>query len=509
MKEVIIIGAGFSGLSTACYMAKAGYKVTVLEKHDQPGGRARKFEVDGFVFDMGPSWYWMPDIFESFFSDFGKSVEDFYRLKRLDPSYQIIFEKDQLIKIPAGLNELFDLFEEIESGSSHHLKNFLKEAKYKYEVGMGEFVHKPSLSFFEFMDWRLLPAMLKLDMTKSISSVIRSKFKDSRLRRILEFPVLFLGATPQKTPALYSLMNYADLSLGTWYPMGGMYKIVEGMHNLALSLGVNFIFNQNIESFIYSDKSITGAKTQHNIFNGDIVVASCDYHHIEAKIIDPRYRNYSDEYWTKRTMAPSSLIFYLGINKKLKNLKHHNLFFDEDFNLHADEIYNNPKWPSKPLFYVCAPSQTDISVALSGRENIFILIPIAPGLNETDEIIDTYFNEIITRMETHCGESFRENIIYKKSYSPQNFVVDYNAFKGNAYGLANTLIQTAFLKPKMKNRHLDNLYFTGQLTVPGPGVPPSIISGKVVSELIKRQHPLKKDNHHNKRPPGKTKNTSQ
>lgn len=494
MKKVIVIGAGFSGLSTACYLAAAGYNVTVIEKHDQPGGRARKFEEGGFIFDMGPSWYWMPDIFENFFSDFGRKVADFYELKRLDPSYQVIFENDQIIEIPAGLNELFDVFEKTEPGSSYHLKRFLKEAKYKYETGMRDFASKPSLSFLEFIDRRLLMAMLKLDMGRSISSVVKSRFKESKLQRILEFPVLFLGAPPQDIPALYSLMNYADLSLGTWYPMGGMYKIVEGMYHLAKSLGVRFEFGQNLERFTYSGKNITGVQTQRAAFNADLVVASCDYHHVDSKILAPEYKNYSTEYWAKRTMAPSSLIFYLGINKSLKNIRHHNLFFDEDFDAHADEIYRHPKWPSKPLFYVCCPSKTDSAVAPEDGENIFILIPVAPDLKASDEIADKYFDEIITKLESHCGEPFRENIVYKKTYSPKNFVSDYNAFKGNAYGLANTLRQTAFLKPKMKNKHLNNLYFTGQLTVPGPGVPPSIISGKIVSKLIRNEHPLKAKN---------------
>ncbi len=491
-KKAIIIGAGFSGLSSACYMAKAGYSVTVLEKHDQPGGRARKFEVEGFVFDMGPSWYWMPDIFEKFFKDFGKDVADYYDLKRLDPGYQVVFQNNELVKIPANEEQLFDLFEEIEPGSAWHLKKFLQEAKYKYETGMTDFVNKPSLSFMEFADLRLLKAMMQLDMTKSISSVVRSKFKNEKIRQILEFPVLFLGATPQETPALYSLMNYADLTLGTWYPMGGMYKIVEGMYDLAVSLGVNFEFENDVQKFIYDGAKVLGVKTSDRQYDSDIVICSCDYHHIDSQILEEKYRNYSEKYWSARTMAPSSLIYYLGIDKKLNNLEHHNLFFDEDFNLHAHEIYKDPKWPSKPLFYVCAPSTTDESVAPEGFENIFILIPIAPDLRENDEIIERYFDEILAKLEKHCGQSIRENIIYRKTYSTKDFVLDYNAFKGNAYGLANTLMQTAFLKPKMKNKHLKNLYFTGQLTVPGPGVPPSIISGKVVSELIAKEHSEKR-----------------
>jgi phytoene desaturase len=489
-KRITIIGAGFSGLSSACYLAKAGYQVSVLEKHSTPGGRARKFEEEGFVFDMGPSWYWMPGVFEKFFADFGKKVEDYYHLERLDPSYQVIFEEGQIVKVPAKLQELYDLFEEVEPGSSQHLKNFLEEAKYKYDTGMGEFVQKPSLSIMEFADLRVLMALIKLDMLKSVSSVVKSKFKDSKLQRILEFPVLFLGARPQETPALYTLMNYADLSLGTWYPMGGMYQIVEAMYSLAKDLGVEFEFSADVLNFEYKGKNISSVVTSGGKYMTDIVVASCDYHHIDTKVLEPIYRNYSEEYWEKRIMAPSSLLYYLGVDKSIPKLKHHNLFFDEDFNVHAHEIYKEPKWPEKPLFYACVPSKTDPSVAPKGKENIFLLVPIAPGLHDTPEILEKYYDLMIDKLEKFTGESIKEHVIVKKTFSPSVFIKDYNAFKGNAYGLANTLMQTAFLKPKMKNKNLNNLYFTGQLTVPGPGVPPSIISGQVVCGLIRSEHSL-------------------
>jgi phytoene desaturase len=494
-KRITVIGAGFSGLSAACYLAKEGYEVKLLEKHSTPGGRARKFEEKGFVFDMGPSWYWMPEVFENFFADFGKRAEDYYQLERLDPSYQVIFEEGQIVKVPAKLQELYDLFEEIEPGSSTHLRKFLEEAKYKYDTGMGEFVQKPSLSVLEFADLRVLMALIKLDMLKSVSSVVKSKFKDSKLQRILEFPVLFLGARPQETPALYTLMNYADLSLGTWYPMGGMYQIVEAMYSLAKSLGVEFEFEADVERFEYKDKKVSAVITSKGSFESDLVVASCDYHFIESKVLEPAYRNYSEAYWENRTMAPSSLLYYLGVDKTLKNLKHHNLFFDEDFNVHAHEIYKAPKWPEKPLFYACVPSKTDASVAPAGQENIFLLVPIAPGLQDTPEILEKYYDLMIDKLERFTGESIRDHVVVKRTFSPKVFIKDYNAFKGNAYGLANTLMQTAFLKPKMKNKNLKNLYFTGQLTVPGPGVPPSIISGQVVCGLIKSEHPLKSRAH--------------
>ncbi|WP_235297460.1 phytoene desaturase family protein [Portibacter marinus] len=482
MKKVIVIGSGFSGLAAASCLADDGYDVTILEKNSSPGGRARKFEVDGFTFDMGPSWYWMPEVFEDYFSKFGKKVSDYYDLVRLDPSYRIYY-KDDTLEVPAKLDDLYELFESIEKGSADKLRKFLNEAAYKYKVGMEEFVWKPSHSITEFMDLRIAKSAIRLQMFSSISKQVRSLFKDDRLIQLLEFPVLFLGATPQKTPALYSLMNHADLALGTWYPMGGMHKIIEGMVSLAEELGVKIKLDHEVSHIdIYKNKANT-VRTNHGDFPCDFVVGSADYRHIEQHLLDEPYRKYDATYWDNRAMAPSSLLFYLGINKKLDRLKHHNLFFDKDFDQHAVDIYEEPRWPRDPLFYACVPSRTDASVAPKGMENVFLLMPIAPDLPDSEAEREEYFNRMIRRLENFAGEPIREHIVYKRSYGVDNFKEDYHAFKGNAYGLANTLLQTAFLKPKMKSK-VKNLFFTGQLTTPGPGVPPSLISGQVVAREI-------------------------
>lgn len=487
MKKVVVIGSGFSGLSAACCLAKEGYSVTVLEKNDILGGRARQFETDGFVFDMGPSWYWMPDVFEHFFGLFGKKVSDYYHLIRLDPSYQVFFGENDRVDIPAQMPDLEALFEKIEPGSAAKLRKFLTEAEYKYRVGMGEFVHKPSHNIWEFADLRILSSMIRLQMFTNLSSHVRQLFKSEKLIQLLEFPVLFLGATPQKTPALYSLMNYADMSLGTWYPMGGMFNIVEAMASLARELGVEIKTNQEVAQIETSKGKVVSVLTIDGTrYAADAFVGSADYHHIETKLLDPAHRNYKEDYWKSRVMAPSSLLWYIGVNKRIEGLRHHNLFFDEDFGLHSEEIYTTPQWPTRPLFYASAPSVTDPSVAPAGCENLFLLIPVAPGLEDTPEIRQHYFDIVMERLERHTGQSIRPHIVYQRSYAHADFVQDYHAFRGNAYGLANTLLQTAFLKPKMKNRHLSNLWYTGQLTVPGPGVPPSLISGQVVAGELKR-----------------------
>ncbi|HMO40665.1 MAG TPA: phytoene desaturase family protein [Saprospiraceae bacterium] len=483
-KKVIVIGSGFAGLSAATSLAQAGYEVTILEKNSVPGGRARQFVAEGFTFDMGPSWYWMPDVFEQYFAQFGKKPADYYNLVRLDPSYSIIFGKDDVMNVPARLNDLYALFEHYEPGSSANLKKFLAEAEYKYRVGMSEFVHKPSLSILEFADWRIVASLFRLQMFSSIANSVRKLFKNEQLIQMLEFPVLFLGATPENTPAMYSLMNHADLALGTWYPMGGMFKIIEGMVRLAEEQGVQIRLNENVQSIYVPNGHATKVITQNTEYEADVVVGAADYHHVEQQLLPEHSRQYDEKYWDKRVMAPSSLLFYLGVNKKLDNLHHHNLFFDTDFRQHAVEIYDQPQWPSNPLFYVCAPSVTDASVAPAGCENLFILIPLAPDLEDSEALRAQYFEVVMNRLENLTGQEIRKHIVYQRSFAHNDFKQDYNAYKGNAYGLANTLLQTAFLKPRLRSRKVNNLFYTGQLTTPGPGMPPSLISGQVVAKEI-------------------------
>jgi phytoene desaturase len=493
-KKVIVIGAGFAGLSTASFLAKMGWEVTLIEKHDLPGGRARKFKAEGFTFDMGPSWYWMPDIFERYFNAFGKKVSDYYALKRLDPSYRVYFEKEGW-DIPANYKELQNLLESVEPGAAKALDAFMAEAKFKYDVGVGKLVHNPGLSLTEFLDMDLIKGVFKLDVFQSMKKHVAKFFKHPSIQSLMEFPVLFLGALPEKTPALYSLMNYADIKGGTWYPEFGMYSIVQGMHDLAISLGVQFKLGEEVTSIkvqagkavaVHTLKNATGEKQEYTM---DVIVGAGDYHHIETKLLAPAYQSYSAAYWDSRVMAPSSLLYYVGLNKKLEGVLHHQLFFDTDFGIHGQEIYSDPKWPTRPLFYASVPSVTDPTVAPEGCENLFLLIPIAAGLEgDTEEIRDQYFEMIIQRFEERIGQSIRSSIVYKRSYAVKEFKEDYHSFRGNAYGLANTLLQTANLKPSCKSKKVNNLYYTGQLTVPGPGVPPSLISGEVVAKLVDQKH---------------------
>jgi phytoene desaturase len=494
LKKAVVIGSGFSGISTASFLAKAGWDVTVVEKHGIAGGRARMFSEEGFVFDMGPSWYWMPDVFERYFDSFGKKRSDYYGLQRLDPSYRIYWENESM-DIPANYEELKNLFETIEKGSGKKLDKYLEQAEYKYRIGINKLVQKPGQSLTEFLDLDLIKGLFRLEVFSSIKQHISNHFKSPKLQQLLQFPVLFLGALPKDTPALYSLMNFADIKGGTWYPENGMFSIVKGMLQLATELGVKFQFNENVVSIVTEGNITKGIKTEYfengkkeiKDYHAEVVIASADYHFVETALLPPELRSYSEAYWNKRILAPGCLLYYVGLNKKLKNITHHSLFFDVNFDKHGDEIYRSKEWPSNPLFYVSATSVSDESVAPKGCENLFFLIPVASGLSgDSEDLRNEYFKKIITRFENHIGEKIINNIIYKRTFGPDDFVNDYNAYKGNAYGLANTLLQTAILKPSCRSKKVKNLFYTGQFTVPGPGVPPSLISGEVVArEVVK------------------------
>jgi phytoene desaturase len=537
-------------------------RVIVLEKQPGPGGRAAQLKAEGFTFDMGPSWYWMPDVFDRFFQSFGKKTSDYYKLTRLDPSYRIYWpeseidlvdsdntkrvntelqnlaqtqndppadqqedvgslEQVQIVSfpdkqinvhsqtntqshfnstdnkgqvdpgnftdLPADIGELKKLFESIEPGAAAKLDKFLKEAEYKYRVGMQKLVYKPGLSIFEFADLQVMKGAFQLDLFTSMEKHVDHYFQHPRLREILKFPVLFLGALPKDTPALYSLMNYADIVGGTWYPEGGMYRVVEAMYQLALELGVDFNFNEAVTEITVESKSVHEVITRRNIYYADAIIGAADYHHIETQLIPSICQSYSDQYWESRKMSPSCLLYYIGINKKVANLLHHSLFFDTDFGKHAAEIYESPAWPTDPLFYVCASSVTDAAAAPTGHENLFFLIPVAAGISDDSEALrESYLQEILSRFENRTGIKIQDAIVYKKSFAYSDFVGNYNSFKGNAYGLANTLRQTAILKPSCRSKKIDNLFYAGQLTVPGPGVPPSLVSGEVVAgEVLK------------------------
>ena len=464
-KKVVVIGAGFAGLSAACTLAKEGFDVTVLERLPEVGGRCRTWSSHGYHFDMGPSWYWMPDVFDDFFASFGRKTSDYYTLRRLDPPYRLFLANGRTLDVPDRMQDLEVLFERTERGAGKQLRAFMAQARYKYDVAMSDYVRRPSLRLSEFMDLRMLREAFRLDMFRSQAAHVRSFFKHPDLVAIMEWPVLFLGGSPKSVPAMYSLMNYAAVELGTWYPIGGMSQIPRGMAKLAEELGVRILCGEQygverilVEPCAGGSKgaghghaggrgwlggggkgTTTGVLTGAGVFHADFVVGAGDYHHMEQVLLEEPFRFLSAGQWDAYTMSPSSLLFYLGVSKRLNNLRHHNLFFDEDLEQHAHEIYVQPQWPSKPLFYVCLAALSDPTCAPQGHENLFVLIPLAAGLTDTEELRDRYYDVVMARLEAHTGQAIRECVTVKRSYAMRDFERDYRSYKGNAYGLANTL----------------------------------------------------------------------
>ena len=485
MKSVVIIGSGFSSLASAAYMAKVGYKVTVLEKNEQLGGRASVLEMDGYRFDMGPSWYWMPDVFERFFADFGKKVSDYYTLEKLAPAYRVVFGKDDFVDIADNPQSIAETFDTIEQGSGQKLLRFLNSAHANYEIAMQDMVYKPGLSPLELVS---VKSAMRLNLFfKSISKQIRNEIKHPKLRSILEFPVLFLGAKPNNTPAFYNFMNYADFGLGTWYPKGGFNAVALGMVKLGRELGVTFKTDTTVTGFEFEGDRISAVTTESSRYPCDLVISGADYAHAENLLGEKR--NYPETYWDKKTFAPSSLLYYVAFNRKVNHLLHHNLFFDTDFEAHAKEIYDTKVFPAKPLFYANFSSKTDDGLSPPGTDVGFFLVPVAVDLEDNEDIHEKYFNILLDRVKHCTGEDLRDAIVFKKSFGIADFKERYNSCRGNAYGLANTLLQTSILRPSIKNKKVKNCFYTGQLTVPGPGVPPALISGKVVTDYILKNVP--------------------
>lgn len=483
-KKVAIIGSGFASLAAACYLAKDGYEVEIFEKNSNIGGRARQLKKEGFCFDIGPTWYWMPDVFERFFADFGKKPSDYYELEKLSPAYKVFFGEEDSITIEDSLEKICAAFEAEEPGSSKKLKEFIKEAKDNYDIAIKDLVYRPGVSPLELVTPTTAGKIGQFFST--ISKEVRKEFSNTKLVQILEFPVLFLGAKASNTPAFYSFMNYADFGLGTWHPKGGMYKVIEGMESLAKSLGIKINTNAPVSEIFVENNTATGIQVNGKKIKADYILSGADYHHTETLL--PEYkRQYKESYWQKKTFAPSALLFFAGFNKKLENVTHHTLFFDTDFEKHAKAIYDDAEWPENPLFYASFPSVTDDAAAPESKEAGIFLIPLAPDVEDTPEIREKYFQKIITRFESLTNQNVTDHLLFKESFCVKDFKEEYNSYKGNAYGLANTLLQTAFLRPKLKSKKVHKLFFTGQLSVPGPGVPPSLISGKLAAGLIQKE----------------------
>jgi phytoene desaturase len=483
-KKAIIIGAGFGGLSLAPLLAKKGYKVQIIEKNSTAGGRARVWKSKGFSFDMGPSWYLGPEIFEKYFAEFGLKPSDLYQLKRLDPAYRLFFSPDDIIDISPRLKDVYKLFDSLEENGAEKLKKYLVQSKYQYDVSMENFIYKEYKNIFSFINKKLLKEGPKLNVFDNMEKFTAKFFSSDKSRKIVSYTMVFLGGSPKNTPGMYAIMAHMDMNLGVWYPMGGFGVIVKKMVELAKKHQVSFIYNNEVKSILIKDGQAIGVKTNKGTYPADVVISNADLQFTETKLLPKNYQSYPQEYWDKKIISPSAFIVYLGVKRKVKNLGHHNLVLANDWNQHFNAIFDNPAWHKNPSYYISCPSKTDPTVAPKGMENIFILVPSAPGLNDTDAAREKYYQLIIKDLQKNIGDNFEKDIIVKRIYSHRDFIQDYHAFKGTALGMAPTFFQSAFFRPNHSSKKVKKLFYTGLYNHPGTGVPMVMISSQIAAEEI-------------------------
>lgn len=480
--NIIIIGAGFGGLSAAAYLAKAGHSVTIFEKNSAPGGRAHTVYQDGFQFELGPSWYLMPDVFEEFFADFNHKPSDFYRLKQLVPSYRVYDSGGAFTARPRPAASMD--FEQLEVGAGARLAQLLDETKKEYETVRRDILPLSGLSKSQYMKSSVLRLASDPKLLGSYHSRISKVVSHETLQHVLEFMVVFLGGSPRNIPALYGLLAHVDFGLGIWYPKGGFTAVAKAVEAVAKEQGVKIIYDAPVERLLVEKGRIKGVVVDGNEYAADRVVANADYHTVDTKLVPSEYRVFDDRRWDSKTLSPSAVLATIGVKKHV-DLEHHTLFFDTDWDGNFADAFDLHQINDKPLFYVCAPSKSDAGVAPDGCENIFILIPISGKADVSQSQAEQLAQNAIERIEERVGQSFQKDIIIKNVYGPDYFKETFNAFNGNAFGLAHTSLQSGPLRPPMRSPKLPGLYFTGQYTNPGTGVPLVLISGKVVAGIMR------------------------
>ncbi len=502
-KSVIIIGAGLASLASASLLSKKGYEVTLYDKNDMVGGRAslltKKSTKGTFIFDKGPSWYMMPDVFADFFAILGEDIHKYLKLSLLSPSYRIFQQGGKpSYDFYADLAKNKHTFESLEKGSGAVLEKFLAQTKYQYDIAKNEFMYKNVDSIFDFLNKRTATLGRELPLLQKQSTIVNKLFTNELLRKVMQYQTVLLGTSPFDTPGIYTLMNYVDFGLGVWYPEGGIYEVPKALALIATKQGTIIHLNTEVKRILIRDGTAYGCVLADDTeVYADIVISNADYEHTEMNLIEEKYRTHTQKWWNKRTLAPSAFILYLGVEGTIPTLSHHNLFFPDAWKENFDTIFKKPKWPDYPAFYICAPSKTDSTIAPVGTENLFVLVPIASDLDTSVVGKEAYADKILDMIAKECNiPHLRERILVKEIYSVEDFKKDYNAFKGTALGLAHTLMQTSLFRPNNVSKKIKNLYFTGAGTNPGIGMPICLISAELVYkriENIKTAEPLTED----------------
>jgi len=484
-RRLVVIGAGFSGLTAAALLAKDGWNVTIMEKNADIGGSARVWKSKGFTFDMGPTWYLMPEVFERYFSLMGHRCEDYYETILLNPSYRVFFEDAEQIDITPDIEETKATFERFEPGGAKKLNRFLENAAYRYDIAMREFLYREYHSIFDFFNIRMIVQGSRLKLFRSLDKEVSSYFTDHRAKKILEYAMVFLGSSPYNARAIYSIMAHIDLTLGVWAPLGGMGSVIEAVRKLGEYNGVVIHTEEPVKKIEQRDDGTTHVITNTAKYPADVVLSGADYVHVETDLLDGPCKSYPSRYWQKKVIAPSMFLIYLGINKRIGALTHHNFYFATKWDEHFTSIFDSPCWPVNPSYYVHCPSKTEDTLAPTGCETVLILVPVAPGLDDNDERRQLFTEQIIGHFEKLIGTGIRDSITVQRVFSHRDFISDYNSYQGTALGLSHTLLQTAVFRPSHRSNKMKNLFYTGQYTHPGIGVPMAFIASEIVAGEIK------------------------
>jgi len=497
-KKVIIIGAGIGGLGTAALLSKRGYDVTILEKNEKIGGRANIFTAEGYTFDMGPSWYLMPDVFEHFYDLMEEDINKHLNLVKLGPSYKVFFPGDPeypVVDIHSDLKKDLPTLEQFEPGITPKLRKYLETSGKQYELAKKSFMYRNYDSIFDFFKWELMKEGRHMNPLQTMEKYLNKNFSDDRVKKILEYTLVFLGSEPKKTPALYNIMNFIDFHYGVYYPKGGIYTIIDSLKSMNDTHGTTIHTNTGVSEIIIENKTATGVRLENGeIMNADYIISNADLHFTETKLIaEKKHQTFPEKYWDKAVMGPSAFIMYLGLDREVPNLTHHNLRFAQNWKENFKELFDEPALPTDPSYYVCKPTHTDTNIAPKGKDILFMLVPIAAGMTITDDMKKSYRDKIIGMMKTDLNlPDLEESIVYEKSYWGDDFGRDYNAYKGTALGMAHTLKQT-LLRPGNKSKKVKNLFYVGAGTNPGIGMPICLISAELMYkrlEGIKHPNPL-------------------
>lgn len=489
MAKVIIIGAGIGGLATANLLAQDGHEVHVFEKNDYLGGRAGRFEKDGFIFDTGPSWYLMPEVFDAYYKLLGTSAGQELDLIKLTPAYKVFSGTEAPITITGDLERDGLTFENIETGAGEQLKRYVAESKQTYRTSLDHFLY----SNFENKAALLHKEILKNAgqftklATTPINKYVEQYFSNPRLRQIMEYPMVFLGSSPFSAPALYSLMSALDFDEGVFYPKGTMYSIVESLVGIGERLGVTYETLAPTVEIITQGGRATGIRLENgSVETADIVISNADLHFTETELLKPNDQSYPEKYWAKKEASPSALLMYLGIDGKVPEFEHHTLLFADDWKGNFDAIFNTKTVPKPASLYISKTSQSD-ATAPEGKENIFVLVPLPAGIalseTETETLADSYLEQI----RASTGVDLKARTITRTLFGPNDFSAKYNAWQSTMLGPSHKLAQSAFFRTPNKSKKVKNLYYVGASTVPGIGVPMCLISAQLVAERIEKE----------------------